>query len=154
MSQSHTKQLAAGILSLFLGGCIYYFQREPVYFLDFLGVDPWINLKSENDIGLFVGSLPSFFHTFAFAMLTAAFVYKQTNLKLVSICLSWVLLNVLFELGQLSSGDVAEGTGAGLIQAYFYSGEFDIYDLLFCVFGGLAAYLALLVTRTGNIDEK
>lgn len=111
--------------------------------------------------GSLAGSLPSFVHVFAFALLTAAVLKPWPRMVALS-CLAWVLIDALFELGQLRA--VAAVLAAHLpgpgghpwwlaqLGSYFVSGTFDTLDLAAAVAGGIVAYC--VIVALGREDER
>lgn len=94
------------------------------------------------------GWLPSFAHTFAFALLTMA-VLRPGSIPRCSACLAWGLLEMLFEVCQHST--LGHGLTARLrdlsvewparvqLLGYFAHGTFDPADLAACAAGAWAA---------------
>ena len=95
------------------------------------------------------GQLPSFVHTYAFILLTAAVIPNQR--RVLSICAFWVVLESVFEIAQhhvvgqaivdtlqlrSSSTPIARIT-----QVYLLHGTFDPFDLLAIQIGAVSAFL-------------
>jgi hypothetical protein len=87
---------------------------------------------------LLVGSAPTFLHTAAFALLTAA-VLGSTARRAAATCLAWMGINVLFELGQHPrfAATLANALPAWFdrlpvldrVGPFFSGGRFDALDL-------------------------
>jgi hypothetical protein len=102
------------------------------------------NLGFEN---LF-NSLPSFAHTYAFALFTMAILQSGRRQSMV-VCLCWLFLESLFEFGQHSristhfAGMVTVGSpDSAVVRAvmnYFVYGVFDRADLISILIGAVAA---------------
>jgi hypothetical protein len=127
-----------GLLALVLGTFIYVLVRPEG--------SSYVNLyvsfhQSLPEIPL-VNNLPSFFHVFAFSLLTLS-VLGKFKYGVLS-CVLWTLLNLLFELGQHSSFmnflDAKAIWLPSVLNNYFRLGTFDIWDMVFCMLGGLMAY--------------
>jgi hypothetical protein len=100
--------------------------------------------------------LPSFVHTFAFALFTAAALAPSTRPR-YGACLAWGAVNVAFEIGQhprlsarladllqISFGD-APTTQA--LARYFVHGTFDPGDIVAALLGSLAAAAVLRINQ-------
>ena len=83
-----------------------------------------------------LGSLPSLLHAFAIPLLTMACVRAVRRAHVMTICLVWALIDVLFELGQRYP------------TRFLPSGTFDPLDVLGVLAGAsLAAALASTFAR-------
>jgi hypothetical protein len=144
----------ASAITLGIGVAVYLYARGgDVYF-----VPQWIasGFSPRPLFGPLGGSLPSFLHVFAFILLTAAVLRPGPRLG-GAICMTWVVVDGLFEIGQL------EGVRGPLVAwlpewfsdlwllnrlaPYFQFGTFDILDLALIVTGGIAAYLYVVWTK-------
>lgn len=135
------------------GSLVYLLDRSPgnVYFLPLAwgsGYGSWFGALS--------GVLPAFLHVYAFILLTAAVVSARA--RVLSICLFWLGIDTLFELGQHAT--LAPALAAALPArfeqipmlersvGYFLHGTFDPWDLTAILVGTLAAYCTLtLISR-------
>ncbi len=97
--------------------------------------------------GVLGGWLPSFFHPFAFSLLTAA-VLPPTSAPRYLVCVGWGLVNLLFEVGQHPrlSGPLAAVLPTD-IGNYFVRGTFDIGDLMAIGLGSLTAAVFLRLVQ-------
>jgi hypothetical protein len=149
------------VFLLFLGTGVYLLDRSwqqlAIAEVVPLALDPWPMF------GALGGSLPSFAHVCAFALLTAALLGGGRRLNQV-ICLSWLAVNVAFELGQHpklaeSMANVVPGWWAHVpmlnqTPTYFLSGTFDPLDILFAALGALTACLLIEKTRTPGVCHE
>jgi hypothetical protein len=146
VKQSSLWLFTLGLLALSLGALIYVVLRPQG--------SSYVNLYFSFYQSLpsipFINNLPSFFHVFAFSLLTVSVLgtFRYTFLT----CSVWVLLNLLFELGQHSSVVNVLSAKAiwlpSVLNNYFRLGTFDIGDMVFCVVGALGAYgVTLLLWR-------
>lgn len=146
--------LAAGALGI--GVAVYLLDRGGnVYFVT-RGF-AWTS-DQQAVFGRFAGSLPSFAHTFAFALLTAAAV-QLSRQGTVMACASWALINGLFEIAQRDAtakllsrviGDRLEGVWLLDQSAKFFAqGTFDVVDLFAIGVGSVVAYLVIRMLNTG-----
>jgi len=154
ISKPVASQLTAAFIALSVGAAVYLFDRqaEHVYLMA-----PWMALgdHSRSIFGVLGNYLPTFTHVYVFILLTAALVASSLRSALI-ICLFWLVIDVAFELGQLTA--VARQIAA-LIPAwfgavpvldntarYFLSGTFDVLDLISIAAGALAAYLTIVLS--------
>ena len=149
---------------MLLGLLFYIFGRPPehTYFLSKIRVATNLYNFRGNDSIPFGQNLPSFIHVFSFILLTAGFIHYSRKRYLL-ICLFWLLIDMVFELGQkLNPGylKVLPKCISGLpflanTEAFFCNGVFDSLDLLAGILGALAACLFLLTIRSGGrANEK
>lgn len=149
--QRREEVLLIGLASLALavGTAVYAFDRGDAYFLGSI-------FAGQGDLPLFgplAGQLPTFLHTLAFILLTAA-VLRPWPRSLPAIAVFWFALECLFEIGQRNPWD--EYITASLpgwfshvpfleaSEGYFVRGTFDPLDL--CSIG-LGAAVAVLSVR-------
>jgi hypothetical protein len=99
------------------------------------------------------GSLPTFAHTTAFSLFTAA-ALAGTRYPVWRVCALWAGVNAAFELGQhpllrqpLSRGLLGAAWPVEAVRDYFARGTFDVADLLAALLGGLAAWGLLTWAR-------
>jgi len=150
------RQIIIGAAVLLVGVLIYLIDRPPdqTYFIYKFGMN--INLFGVLPIifGPIGNFLPSFIHVFSFIFLTAGLIAHGKRDYLI-ICLSWLLIDCAFELGQkfkswpsriipdwFVSIPFLENT-----KNYFIQGTFDLVDLIAIVIGVAIAYLFLVKTR-------
>jgi hypothetical protein len=141
-------QIVMALSALILGVLLYAATRssERVLFLQYL---PELNIRFPIHAGAIVYSLPSFLHIYAFVLLTAA-VGAMSARQLRSICLFWLLLELLFEFGQMHAISVViadywpawfdHSLWLEAIPGYFVRGTFDPLDVLCLILGVFAAY--------------
>ena len=147
--------LAVGALSI--GVAVYLVDRGgAVYFLP-----AWL---AHDSGALIFGSLghrlPTFVHTLAFILITAAVLSPWPRL-LPAICAAWFSIECLFEIGQhetfgqrIADAVPAWFDGIPMLEAtpaYFASGTFDWLDILSIGLGAVAAYLIVRNIGEGGI---
>jgi hypothetical protein len=105
-------------------------------------------------------SLPDFIHVFSFILLTAGISsYGKRGYRLI--CLSWLLIDSAFELGQKYLKQPMKNLpdrfdGIPILEAvksYFIHGTFDYIDLISIALGTIAAYIVLIII-TEKIDNE
>lgn len=152
-----TVRVLLGVFLLTVGTTVYLLDRSWQQ-LAIAQVIPLTHSRSPV-FGALGGSLPSFAHVCAFALLTAALLDGGRRLNQV-ICFGWLVANVTFELGQhpklatsLASAVPAWFAHVPILDktpTYFLSGTFDPLDILFATLGALAAYLVIVKTHYGG----
>lgn len=150
-------QSITAIGALTIGILVYTIDRQPtsVYF-----IPDWLTLANRHLV--FFGSisnyLPTFIHVYVFIMFSAVVIGPGTRILLI--CITWCVIDSLFELAQLHSiGQWIAGhvpswfTGIPFLEntsAYFSHGTFDYLDLISIAVGTLLAYLTLLLSFHGS----
>lgn len=141
--------LAAGVL-------VYALDRGGgVYFLSF-----WTSAAPPTGSPGSLGNhLPTFLHTLAFILITAAVLRPWPKL-LLPVCATWFGIECLFELGQMatSNGHVAvvlpawfEGMPVlEITSAYFIRGTFDALDVVSIALGAIIAYPLVRLFTQGD----
>jgi len=95
------------------------------------------------------GVLPDFIHPLSFSLLTMAiFPQAQRGLRAM-ICLAWLSIDLLFELGQCFNTQISQllpkilskGHILDLLTGYFISGTYDHLDILAICLGALTAFI-------------
>lgn len=149
------------IITLCIGVLVYVFDRQAefVYFLP-----SWMSLYCE-ECGFFgsIGNyLPTFIHAYVFILLTAV-VAVPYIVRLIPVCLAWIVIDSVFEIAQL--GLIAKWIGnhtptwfndIPLLEntsSYFLLGTFDIFDLLSIVAGTIAAYVTVVFILEGHMND-
>ena len=141
------RQLEAGAVCLLLGVLVYFIARpEGALFL------PAVFNLSQYFPALFIsltGPLPVFFHVLGLSLLSAA-VLAPGKHTTISICLSWAVINGLFELGQhpvmaawLNVQRTTAYQDIWLLEhtlRYFHHGTFDPADLAAILLAAAIAY--------------
>ena len=144
--------IKAGCLVLASGGIVYLLGRPPGT-ASFIPI--WLNSYQPDLASSWLSqSLPSLCHVFGFAVLTT-WVLRPWRGALAFSCLFWVVINILFELGQIDlvAAEITSRFPAFFdqwpifrdVDAYFVTGVFDPIDIVFIVLGGLGAYATILV---------
>lgn len=152
---------AVAIGMLLMGGVVYLVFRSgsPVYFL--AGIIPEA-VNYTVSTGYIFNSIPSFFHTFAFILLIAI-VLNPTRAGLPLICFGWMAIELFFEIGQhpFIAQYLTEWVPAWfanfpyleVTNTYFLTGTFDPVDVLFILFGTVAALLTLHKVQRWEVDH-
>ena len=148
-------QLFLGCSFLVLGCLVYLVDRSIPTMLGLLMPD---GLMHDLPRGLSFGTLnlhlPTFLHPTALILITASLVPPRRRNDLL-ICLSWLVINSLFEIGQhaalrasLNICGALEGhpLTAHLLGGYF-RGTFDPLDLVSIFAGSVLAYILLQFTK-------
>ena len=148
-------QLLAGIFLLLVGSLVYVVDRSPdqVYFTRFFGIHLNMLNTGEPLLGAVGMRLPAFFHVLSFSLITGAF-FKTGRGRYLAVCVFWLLVNSIFELGQkyktqavkLVPGFFENIPFLENTRAYFQKGTFDVYDLAAFFVGALAGYGMLVIT--------
>jgi hypothetical protein len=149
-------QILIGALGLVFGSLVYLVDRPPnyTYFVHSAGIDISLYGAFPNLFGLIGNSLPAFIHAFSFILITAGLIACRKKGCLI-ICLSWLLVDCTFELGQRFTSwslkmipDWFAGIPfLGNTENYFLQGTFDFTDLAAIAIGTLMAYFVLVVTN-------
>jgi hypothetical protein len=138
--------LLLATLLLAIGVLVYALDRDgAAYFLP-----PWTAaLTASNIFGPLGDHLPTFLHTLAFILITAA-VLRPWPKRLPAICTTWFVIECLFELGQLAPFDArlaaavpASFDGIPVLEIttdYFIRGTCDPLDILSIGLGAVVAY--------------
>lgn len=156
------RRVLIGIVFLLVGAMVYLVARPPdrTYFIYKIGLNIGCYNTLPNFFG-FVGSfLPAFIHVFSFILITGGIISCCKRGCLV-ICLSWFLVDSIFELGQkfpalpikmipawFSKIPILENT-----ENFFLTGTFDYLDMAAISIGALFAYLALLQTMGRRVQK-
>lgn len=143
-ARHQTRLLTAAGLGLALGTLVYLTDRVGARSL----LMPTVGALAGSQLfGVLGGWLPSFFHPFAFSLLTAA-VLPPTSAPRYRVCVGWGLVNLVFEVGQHPriSGTLAEALPTDLAN-YFLRGTFDIRDLMAIGLGSLTAAVFLRLAQ-------
>jgi len=132
--------LVVAALALIIGGLVYVWDRgagSAMLLPHFIGHQPGAPLF----FGYLGGSLPSFVHVLAFALLTAVILGHGWRARFIA-CVSWGLIGGLVELGQHSifKFQLAHHLPA-VFGNYFLHGTFDPIDVLATLLGVLTAGL-------------
>ena len=152
-----------GSFALLIGALVYYVDRPPdqTYFVNRYSEDLSMHDRIPNLFGIVGQSLPDFIHVFSFILLTAG-ISSCGKRGYRVICLSWLLIDSAFELGQKYLKQPLENLPdwfdgipiLEVIKSYFILGTFDYIDLLSIVLGTLAAYIILIRTTEKMIKRS
>jgi hypothetical protein len=148
-------QVLIGLACLLFGTLVYLFYRPPdqTYFIYISGLKISLYNTLPNIFGLVGNSLPAFIHVFAFILITAGLFGCRKRGSLI-ICLSWLLFDCAFELGQkfnLWSSKIIPDWFIGVpflenSKHYFLFGTFGFFDLATTTIGAVIAYFVLINT--------
>ena len=114
--------MSAGVFTLLTAGLFYLAYRPESMIIKMLVGEFSLSATRSPFIG--IGSIPSFLHTLAFCLLTAAFA-KLNRINIIMFGIFWFLINVVYELFSLS--DFHKHSGIR-----FYG---DIYDVMYSFLG-------------------
>jgi len=138
--------LLTGLIFLIMGSLIYLLDRSHTLF----PLIP-IQLNFTSEIAIFgrMGFyLPSLFHVVAFSLIGISLLRNYSKYNLAC-CLFWVMINLLFEIGQASSVtkflkdhlfEYQHNAIINNILLFFELGTFDWKDMVSTVIGGFIAY--------------
>jgi hypothetical protein len=149
-------QVLIGAAWLLFGTLVYLVDRPPdqTYFIYNSSIDISLYNILPNLFGPIGNNLPAFIHVFSFILITAGLLSCQKKGCLI-ICLSWLVVDCVFELGQkfnsLAVRTIPDWL-AGIpffenTENYFLHGTFDSFDLVSITIGTVIAYLVLLATN-------
>ena len=130
--------LLTASLALAIGGLVYLWDRAPGSTL-LLPAYVGRAVGAPSVFGWLGGSLPSFTHSFAFALLSTL-ILGRSRRALVLGCGAWWAIDSLFEIGQQATvrTHLVPWLPAPLGD-YFAHGTFDYLDLLPITLGAVAA---------------
>lgn len=156
MKEINLKQILIGSSALFIGLLIYLVDRPPdqtylVYATKLVLFSLYDKLP--DFFGSIGKNLPSFIHVFSFSLITAGLLSCR-KAGCAVICLTWLLVDTFFEIGQGMDGASFLETpdffmGVPFFENlgnYFRFGTFDYLDLAFIVCGSVSAYLVIRAT--------
>ncbi|GAB6094809.1 hypothetical protein JCM14469_10610 [Desulfatiferula olefinivorans] len=137
------RPILIGLAALTLGALVYLTDRSPssAWLIDRLTGRFSLSFCGSDVFGVLGDNLPAFAHVFAFSLITAALM--TTRRSAYGACMFWVLVNILFELGQARPDILGLVLPEGRLLNYFAKGTFDILDILACIAGGPAAAVVL-----------
>ena len=152
-------QISAAALILAAGILVYIFDRPgtSVYFVP----DSW---TAAEQTPLYFGQvgqyLPTFAHTFAFILITAA-ILGARRIGAIGVCIGWLVVDSLLEILQQ---DRIAIEAVKLIPSWFYdwpvldalgtyllAGRFDPLDLASIFAATVAAYLLIIISTRGDL---
>jgi hypothetical protein len=145
--------VAPGCLALAVGLLVYLTDRDASRAVLIPSVGA---LAASNVFGMFGQWLPSFVHTFAFSLFTAAALPSRLAAR-YGACAAWCAVNVAFEAGQHPQvgARLAEALQRGFgrtaltrpLANYFLRGTFDGNDIVAAVLGAVAAAAVLRLVQ-------
>ncbi|HAN17916.1 MAG: hypothetical protein A2X13_10620 [Bacteroidetes bacterium GWC2_33_15] len=132
--------LCVGIIVIIMGYMIYFLSRPGLLNVYNIKI---IDYSKNNFLTAFLNSFPSFSHTFSFTI----FLYLVTpkrNSKIIAICLFWMIVELLFEVGQLYNADLKVSYSVlNALVSFFRSGIFDWFDILAIIFSSLISFVLI-----------
>jgi hypothetical protein len=141
--------LAAGVLvyALDRGGSVYFLSG-------------WTSAPRPTEfLGPLANHLPTFLHTLAFILITAA-ILRPWPQFLLPICATWFGIECLFELGQMAPFDghiaallpawFAGVPGLEIASDYFIRGTYDALDVVSIALGTTIAYPLVRLFSQGD----
>lgn len=146
-----------GVAALALGLLVYLTERSPPY----AALVPTVPaLAGRHLFGVLGQWLPSFAHTLAFSLFSAAALGPRAMPR-YEVCFFWCAVNIAFELGQHPrlSQQLSHWLQIGFgdspvvrsIASYFVRGTFDFGDIAAAALGALAA--AAILRLMANHSE-
>ena len=147
-------EIVLAAIALLIGTAVYIFDRGGA-----VGFVPsaWAAaLRVRPVFGTLGGSLPTFTHTFGFALLFVALLRPRATAAVAAVCAGWTLVEAVFEIGQIPrvaalvdswAGAARETWPLRLLLQYLASGTFALADLVSVVLGGALAYIVALHLR-------
>ena len=124
------------VLPLLLTAMFYLWFRQGTVVYQALGLDSQQLHFFNNEV---INALPSFAHVYSLSLITWWVNGKKYGLFSI---LLWVIINIVFELGQLLNHDQASHLPT-LLADYFANGQFSGFDIAAIFAGALAAYLTI-----------
>lgn len=149
-------QVLLGILFFLIGALVYLIDRPPrnTYFFNHYKFIETMYNTIPAFFGPLGNHLPDFIHPFSFILITAGIIScGKTGYR--AICLSWFVIDCVFEFGQKYSTQFIKFvpewfSGIPFLEAfeiYFKKGTFDTYDLAAIFAGSVTAYFVLILTH-------
>jgi ABC-type xylose transport system permease subunit len=160
MRQINKTQILIGVIVLLVGSLVYVTDRPPeqTYFVHTSPIKITLFNTIPKVFGFIGGSLPECIHVFSFIVITAGLLFCSRRGYLI-ICLSWFLLDAVFEVGQhftVWPSKIIPDWFTGIpflenTESYFLHGTFDFIDLAAIAFGTMIAYFVLLTTNKRRV---
>jgi hypothetical protein len=146
--------LLCALAACVMGAAIYLESRphSPVM-LEALGLQSG-RLPLSRYVQWITDSLPSLLHVYSFSLFSLLLLERRTERAGVGVVLIWVVINLLFEMGQAStlksfwSGYAVDGSANNAFVHFFLHGTFDLKDVVFSFCGGVMAYLTMIGGRS------
>ena len=138
--------LSLALVALSIGYCVYALARPHTQSFLLWHVEPASPLHFQT-LNYWLGPVPSFLHTYAFAILLALAVGSNRRSRLVA-CLAWCAIEVAAELAQLPvSGAWLEAHAGAASQLTmvraFLGGTFSVIDIAAVLTGTALAALSV-----------
>lgn len=136
--KTHFKQhqlLFYSLMLLIIGSLYYLFFREPIIASSLFGLE---SLHLTLYAPMF-NALPSFLHQLAFILLTWLALNRS---HMWGVILFWLLVNGLFELGQLASKHNTYHLPQ-ILENYFQNGTYSHGDMIAIFLATLVAYIII-----------
>lgn len=125
------------LMPLVLTALFYLWFREGTVVYQALGLESQQIHFFHNEV---INCLPSFAHVYSLSLVSWWVNGKRNGLFSVML---WVIINVVFELGQLLNRDQV-GYFPKLLADYFANGHFSGFDMAAIFVGGVAAYFTII----------
>ena len=156
------KQISLGLVFLLIGSAEYILNRPvcSTYMGDLLGVFRSSNFGI-NVYGFCGGVFPEFVHPFSFALITMAIFPRSKRRVRRIICLYWLLVELVFEIGQAFGNELGRYIPDFFNQiyilentkGYFTNGTYDHLDILAIFLGISTAFIAGELTSKEGGEE-
>lgn len=148
-----------GFCALLLGIVPYVFRTPGSSHLGKVVVTVVGDLSFKADIfGVVGGVLPELLHPFAFILLTVCLLPETGRKTRGIICVFWLAVEILFEVGQYSGYQTAlyldkvlpSGEICDALKNYFQYGTYDTLDIVAIFLGTTAGYFVSNLTGQGG----
>jgi hypothetical protein len=157
-------QIFLGLTVLILGGLFYLTVRSPgsLCYTNYHISNNLIAQLQKGSISILINAFPAFAHVFSFSLLTSGLIGNNSRKSCALICTSWLLLNLIFEIGQypiskyrklgeevliMIPGMNPDWNLFQRISLYFENGIYDLFDIFASLVGSFTAYFAIRVTN-------
>lgn len=140
-------------VALVLAAIIYIVMRPTPILLQAIGFQSQYRFQAPTYLRWLFGSLPTMLHVYSFSIISFLLLKKKTKQAVAATTAFWVVVNLLFEIGQASGFkkfwmEYRENYIVGPLAGYFLYGTFDWNDLAFSLLGGVVSYLTIKGMRT------
>ena len=156
-------QILLGILFLLFGTLVYFIDRSPehTYFFHHYKFIKTLHNTLPALFGPIGNYLPDLIHPLSFILITAGIISCGKRGYRI-ICLSWLTIDCIFELGQKYSTQFIKVVpdwfkGIPFLEAfesYFKKGTYDPYDIAAILAGAILAYFILILTANMRNTQK
>ena len=158
ISSFNLLQMLLGFSFLLLACLVYLADRSIPNALGFLLPEVFIDALSQAfTFGKLNLHLPTFLHPMALILITASLMTPGRR-KEVVVCLSWLLINTVFEIGQyvlrfMDISKILEGHPFVFqLMGGYFEGTFDPMDLVSICTGSVLAYFLLQITKERDYE--